>query len=410
MSVKAVFHRHVWSRLPRGLRREALFRATRLAAPRPDPDAPAAGPIYVAGALRTASGLGEAARLSYEALRRAGLDVRGVDLTAALMQREDKTDFAFVDGAGREGPGVVLLHVNGPVTPLAMLRLGRRFVRGKRIVGWWAWELPCVPDDWRHGAPFVNEAWTLSRFAAEAFVPLLGRAPPVLPPPCAMDVVAAPRPPRAPGDPFRVLTIFNVASSFARKNPFAALRAFRLAFGDDPAARMTLKLANSAAAPGFEAMLARETAGLANVEVIDRTLSSADLAALYERSDVLVSLHRAEGFGLTLAEAMARGLPAVGTGWSGSSDFLTDATGVPVPYRLVPAEDPQDTYHHPDMMWAEADVAAAAAALRRLREDPELARRLGEAGAAYAQARWTAPTYAARVRALLGWPEGAAHG
>lgn len=403
MSIKTAFHRHVWSRLPRGLRREALFRATKLIAPRPTAEAPAHGPIYVAGALRTASGLGEAARLSYEALRRAGLDVRGVDLTAALMQREDKADFAFVDGAGQAGQGVVLLHVNSPVTPLAMARLGRRFVTGKRIVGWWAWELPRVPNDWRHGLPFVNEVWTLSDFTAQALAPLLGYAPPALPPPCAMDVAAAARPCRERADPFRVLTIFNVASSFARKNPFAAMRAFRLAFGDDPSARLTLKLANAAAAPGFEALLARETMGLANVDIIDRTLSSADLSALYERCDVLISLHRAEGFGLTLAEAMARGRPAIGTDWSGSTDFLSAETGCPVPYRLTPAHDTQDTYHHPDMMWAEPDVTAAAAALRRLRDDPALAQRLGEGGAAYARAHWTAETYAARVRALLGW-------
>lgn len=409
MSIKTAFHSHIWRRLPHGLRREALFRVAGMIAPRPALDAPGLGPIFVAGALRTASGLGEAARLSYQALRRSGFDVCGVDLTAALMQREDKPDFAFSDGAGHEGPGVVLLHVNGPVTPLAMLRLGRRFVTGKRIVGWWAWELPRVPDDWRHGLPFVHEVWTLSDFTADALAQLDGRRPPTLPPPCAMDVVAAPHPLRAPDDPFRALTIFNVASSFARKNPFAAIRAFRAAFGDDPSVRLTLKLANPTAAAEFSGLLAREIAGLGNVEVIDKTLSSADLAQLYDRSDVLVSLHRAEGFGLTLAEAMARGLPAVATDWSGSTDFLSETTGIPIPYRLTPAIDSQDTYNHPDMLWAEANVEAAAEALRRLRDDPALARRLGEGGAAYARAHWTAATYAARVRSLLGRWEGA-HG
>lgn len=403
MTLKQTFHHHLWSRLPRGLRRETLFRATRLVAPRPTPDALARGPIFVAGALRTASGLGQAARLSYEALRRQGFDVRAVDLTAAQMQREDRADFDFEDGAGHRGEGVVLLHVNAPVTPLAMARLGRRFVEGKRIVGWWAWELPQTPTDWRHGLPFVHDVWTLSDFTARALAPLLGRKPAVLAPPCALDVTPVVRPPRSRGDEFRVLTIFNVASSFARKNPFAAVRAFRAAFGDDPSARLTLKLSNASSAPGFDALLARQTEGAGNIETINRTFSADELSALYERCDVVISLHRAEGFGLTLAEAMARGLPVVGTAWSGSADFLSDATGVPVSYRLVSACDPQHTYHFPSMSWAEADVEAAASALRRLRADPSGARRLGEAGAAHAAAHWTAPAYARRVRALLGW-------
>lgn len=400
MSFVSLVHRHVWGWFPRTLRREALFTATRLIAPRPAQNPPAIGPIYVAGALRTASGLGEAARLSYNALQDSGLDVRGVDLTSALMQRSD-ADFSFKDGAGEKGPGVVLLHVNAPVTPMAMAKLGRRFVAGKRIIGYWAWELPVAPRDWRHGLPFVNDVWALSSFTAEALRPLVGYLPPVLYIPCALDAAGYTPRKRQKDDPFSVLMIFNVASSVARKNPFAAIRAFKLAFGEDARTRLIVKLANAEASPGFMTLLAREIDGSANVEVIDKVMTAMDIANLYTSCDALISLHRAEGFGLPMAEAMARGIAVVGTDWSGSADFLNERTGIPIPYTLVPAQDPQATYDQPDICWAEADVPEAARALVRLRNNPDLARVLGQNAASYAQAHWTANAYAARMRDLL---------
>jgi glycosyltransferase involved in cell wall biosynthesis len=109
-------------------------------------------------------------------------------------------------------------------------------------------------------------------------------------------------------------------------------------------------------------------------------------------------LHRSEGFGLTLAEAMSRGLPVVATNWSGNVDFLTPETGIPIPYRLIPAEDPQGTYHHPQMSWAAADIDAAASALRRLRGDPALCSRLGCAAARFAARAWSAEAFTAAVR------------
>ena len=117
----------------------------------------------------------------------------------------------------------------------------------------------------------------------------------------------------------------------------------------------------------------------ANVVLRDEVLSGSDMQRLYAECDVLISLHRSEGFGLTIAEAMARGLPVVATDWSGNVDFLDASAGVPVPCRLIPARDVQGTYQFPDMRWADADIAAAAQALRRLRDDPALRERLGAA-------------------------------
>ena len=130
-------------------------------------------------------------------------------------------------------------------------------------------------------------------------------------------------------------------------------------------------------------------------------MSAAEIDDLYRDSDVVMSLHRSEGFGLVVAEAMLRGLPVIATDWSGTVDFVSPEWGFPIPYRLVPAEDPQDTYHHPDVKWADADVDAAADALRRLRSEPGVARALGTAGAVHAARVWSVAAYGDAVRAGL---------
>ena len=140
------------------------------------------------------------------------------------------------------GPGTILLYVNSPLVPLAMLHLGRHLTRGKHVVGCWAWELPKLPADWRHGVAFVHEIWMPSRFAAQAVASIAGGRPVrVVPYP-----VATRQPkltPRGHGAtrPFAVLSIFNIASSFARRHALAAIDAFRRAFADHLSTRLIVK-------------------------------------------------------------------------------------------------------------------------------------------------------------------------
>ena len=112
--------------------------------------------------------------------------------------------------------------------------------------------------------------------------------------------------------------------------------------------------------------------------MIDEVWPYAKVKALIAAADAVVSLHRAEGFGLIMAEAMALGTPMIGTGWSGNLDFMDETCAMVVPARLVPVEDPQGIYR--GQMWADPDIDAAAEALRRIRTEPGLAQRLSEAG------------------------------
>jgi glycosyltransferase involved in cell wall biosynthesis len=372
-----LMHR-LWRVLPAQQRHAAAAQATRLLAPRPDrAPALAQGSVAVAGELSRPSGLGEGARLMLAAVKLLGLAACPLDFG----------DPALGGPPGKlaippEGVALVV-HVNAPWLPLALLRAPRGLLRGRRIIGYWSWELPTMPPSWRVGVDFVHEVWVPSAFTAAAVRTMLPDSMPLQVVP-HMAAVAPPRPSgltRAdfglPDEAVVVLTSFSLASSLARKNPLAAIAAHRMAFGDRPDRILVLKLANAEAHPADLADLRRAVAGAANIRIDSRTLKLADSHALTACADIVLSLHRSEGFGLVPAEAMLLGRAVVATGWSGNMEFMDDGSAALVGARLVPASDPRGVFEAPGAEWAEPDVAEAAAHLRALADDPAAREALG---------------------------------
>lgn len=380
----------LWGMVPRAQRQALFYALTSTAAPRPD-RAPAGGkPVTVAGLLSTTTGLGEAARLCLGALTSLGVPTRSIDLSAAFDQAD------MPGGAPVTAPppppaageaGTLIVHINSPYLPFALWHIGRQRVRGRRVVGYWAWELPGVPASWRRGLPFVHEIWALSRFTADAIAPIATQPVRVVPLP-----LSPPRPAAVdragfglPADAFVVMAFFHMGSSFNRKNPLAAVAAFRAAFGDDPRAVLVLKVVDADVAPWARRRLEEAVAGASNIRVIERRLTGGEVTALLACADVVLSLHRAEGFGLVPAQGMQLGRAVVATGWSGNLDFMDADTSVLVGYRMVPVDDPQGTYDVAGQTWADPDVEEAAAALKALRDNPERRRDLGARAARKAE-------------------------
>ncbi len=374
-------HTHLWQRLPKRLRRAGLERAASLLAPRPSPNPHAGRMVVVAGVLRAATGLGQSARYCRQALASLGEPVETADVSDAFLAASSQVPVDPSDAASSDGPGIVIVHVNAPLLPLACLRLGGARLRDRVIVGYWAWELPSVPESWRRGADFVHEIWVPSHFVADAVRPIAdGRPVRVVPHPVALDFGEAPTPrPDDAGRPFTVLTMFDMSSGFSRKNPVGAIRAFRMAFEDDPSARLIVKCHSAAVYPEGRRQMLDAAAGAANILIDERTFDRSQVIAFLRQGDAFLSLHRSEGFGLGIAEAMAAGIPAVATNWSGNVDFCDEGNGMPVPVRMISASDPQGEYDHREQFWADPDLEAAASHLLRLRNDSKLRERLGRA-------------------------------
>jgi glycosyltransferase involved in cell wall biosynthesis len=388
MAVRDLHPLHrLWRGLPPGLRRAAFARTTAWLAPHPDKiPPPAQHGLAICGETTRASGLGEGARLMHAALPKLGLPTWLLDAAPRLPGEAAGQPIEMPP----EGVPLVL-HVNSPLLPAALLRLPRGALAGRRVIGYWAWELPTVPPTWQAGVPCVHEIWVPSRFTAAALESLAPGRVRVVPHP----VAASPPMPSAlrradfglPENAFIVLTSFSLASSFARKNPLAAIAAFRAAFGGAPDKLMVLKVSHAEFWPEDLATLRDAIADAPNIRLETRLLPAADSHALTACADVVLSLHRSEGFGLVPAEAMLLRRPVVATDFSGTTDFIGADCGVPVPFKLVPARDPRGVFEAVGAHWAEADVGEAAAALTDLEAQPDRRRALGEAAHAQASHR-----------------------
>jgi glycosyltransferase involved in cell wall biosynthesis len=374
---------------------------TALLAPRIDRGLPPARKgLAVAGELSRFSGLGEGARLIRSGLEALGVANWPVDVSAYLPADASRMP---TGGCASPPAGVPLvIHVNAPLLPLVLLRLPRGFSRGRRIIGFWNWELPDVPPDWRAGARFVHEVWVPSPFTATAIEPLLPGRVRVVPFPLA---VACPVPLTRdrgafglPESAVVVLVSMNLASSFERKNPMGAISAFRAAFGDRPDRVLVLKIGNPDHFPADFAHIAAAVDGASNIRIDTQSYPAAASHSLTAVADIVLSLHRAEGFGLVLAEAMLLAKPVIATGWSGNMAFMDPESAALVDYRMVPVDDPRQVYRN--STWAEPDQREAVSRLRHLADHPEARASLGARAMARAQERLGAGPLAAAVRGL----------
>jgi glycosyltransferase involved in cell wall biosynthesis len=345
-----------------------LGRRRRKTSPRP-------GPVCVVGFHGSVLGIGEAARACADALRLAGAQVTEWDISARFGHEVRLNSRASDQPPADAASLVIFLNPHELVQLAAMA--GPEPFRDRFCVGAWFWELEEVPRSWAPAMGYVDEVWAGSRFVAEAVARRAPRGLPIRVLPCPVPRGQG-RPDRAafglPEDKVVVLTAFDVRSGFNRKNPIAAVRAFRAANGDGRAL-MVCKAAGVEGAPDLVAALKAEIGQAGDVRLMTDWLTGAQMASLLASADIILSLHRSEGFGLLPAQAMAAGKAVVATGWSANLDFMTPDNSVLVDYVLQPVRDSQGLYA--GGRWAEADVADAAAKLKALIADPERRRALG---------------------------------
>lgn len=347
--------------------------------------------VVVVAALGRNNGITRGARLQAEALRAVGIETELLDATLAIRHPLFRA---------RHRPGTAyIIHNDGSQTANLIGSLLPHASSAYRIA-YWAWELADPPADWAGCDRTVHEIWTPSSFSRDSLARLTRRPIHVVP----HSIATKPARQRTPGEPFTVLTMADTRSSLSRKNPAGSVDAFRRAFGTSSSARLLLKLSGRTAdIAAFEAA-SGHALHADNIQIIRAHLDEADLASLYRSADVLLSLHRAEGFGLPMLDAMSHGVPAIATGWSGNLEFMNAENSLLVPYRLVPVVDASDIYRHGS--WAEPDLDAAAEALRALAGNPDLHARY--AAAAHRAAAAVTPNFPIDIPNRRTWPEASA--
>lgn len=342
-------------------------------------------------------GLGEGARLYSRALLESGYAVSlneiNIDLPHGLSDQSMSGDITT------EAPYAVnLIFANPDRFADALASIGRAKLDGRYVIAGWFWELEDIPDGWSSSLDLVDEILVSSTFVEQAFRRATDK--PVLRVPLPINGVSDSGLKREDfglsHDTFVFLSSFDFNSSLARKNPFAVIDAFRKAFPRKRSdVQLLLKSSNGHRYPRQLFKLLDAAASDHRIIVRDEVIQRAHIGALQRCANAYISLHRAEGFGLGLAECMSIGKPVVGTAWSGNLDFMSSTNSCLVDCRFVPVG--KDEYPHPTgARWAEPDVENAAAHMRRLVDEPLFARRIGEQAAADIQ-NMLSPRQATRI-------------
>ncbi len=337
--------------------------------------------VRLTGYMGHTLGLGAAARGYVEGLTAAGVPVSTVSvplhhLALPVALEEAYGEHGFEDLVHGARHGFEIVAVNADELPDFVERLGEDYFEGPRI-GIWGWETNSIPVRWQRAFALVEEIWVYSQFMAEnigsqAPVPVLALPPPVQCP-------SEPAPPQRLDVPdgFLFLFVFDYLSTVQRKNPVGLIEAFKRAFAPGEGPQLLIKTINAPLRPLSEEELLWAAHGREEIHVIDRSLSRSELNGVMAGCDCYVSLHRAEGFGLTLAEAMAIGKPTIATAYSGNVDFMNDANSYLVDYTIGRV-GPECEIYPPEGEWAEPSIEHAAELMRRVHRECEEAARKGE--------------------------------
>jgi glycosyltransferase involved in cell wall biosynthesis len=329
--------------------------------------------VRLVGLLSTATGIGQSARLCIADLERNNYRVAKKSLSRLFGVDQRVPYPAGPDRLASEA--LTIYHLNPPLMLLGMVASGLRSYYRSANVAYWAWELPELPPEWVVALSYVDAVMVPSRFCRDIVARHTDKPVLVVPHPVTALMPSAPAARQRDGGPFRVLNAFNCSSSLYRKNPDAIIDAFKLAFGTDSGAELILKVSDGRQHKADIALLESRIGGAPNIRIVDSLMSSEELDTLFRSVDAYVSLHRSEGFGLTVAEAVMRELPVVVTDWSGTTDFCEPGLAYAVENRLVPVADPHPAYCSiRDAVWAEPSVEDAARQLSEIRSRPQEAR------------------------------------
>jgi glycosyltransferase involved in cell wall biosynthesis len=333
--------------------------------------------VNVVGFFTAELGVGEAARLLISGLDAASVPALPIQGHLAPPSRQgEEFAYARIDEAAFP---INILCINGDGVPVFAREAGRGFFEGRHTIAMWWWEVGDPPANWSPAYEFIDEVWVASQHTYDAIaptspVPVVRVKLPVLEPTVAERTRAQLG---IPEEDFVFLYVHDYHSVAARKNPLGLIDAFRRAFPAGSGAKLVLKSINSETRPREHERVVLAASRHADITLLDAYVSGSEKNAIIAACDCYVSLHRSEGFGLTVAEAMLLGKPVIATRYGGTLEFTNDENSYLV--RFEPTAVGEGAYPYaPQDVWAEPDLDDAAALMRHVLAHPEEARERGD--------------------------------
>jgi glycosyltransferase involved in cell wall biosynthesis/2-polyprenyl-3-methyl-5-hydroxy-6-metoxy-1,4-benzoquinol methylase len=330
--------------------------------------------VNVAGYFRAEVGVGEAARHLIAAIESSGIPFETVTYSRT-PSRQEHLFSEQASSAARFDTNVIC--VNADQLSTFAYDMGPEFFAGRYSAGLWWWEVAEFPESLHAAFDTIDEVWVGSDFTRVAVAASTEK--PVLTIPLGLEVSDdAPLERRSLGLPegFLFYFTFDFFSVFERKNPIGVVEAFKRAFAPNEGPTLLLKSVNGDQRILDLERLRAAVADRPDIVLLDKYLSSSEKNALMASCDCYISLHRSEGLGLTIAEAMARGKPVIATGYSGNLTFMNESNSYLVRHTMAPIPAGCDPYPQ-GVLWADPDLDDASRLMRIVYEHQNEAAKTG---------------------------------
>lgn len=333
--------------------------------------------INVAGPFKGMLGLGTATRNYAIAIRNKKIPHV---LNTVTTGKKDKD--TYIEHFDNKNPHPInLLVFNADPSKWMYKKLGTEYFKNKYNIGIWFWELSNFPEKWIDRFQYYNEIWVASSFMANSiskYSPI-----PVKRITCPVEVderkfVKNKEKFGVKKDNFVFLFIFDFNSVFERKNPVGIIDAFNHAFNENENAVLIIKTINGNKYPEESKILANKCERK-NILLLNERMNNEKLMSLYASSDCYVSLHRSEGVGFSLAEAMLAKKPVIATPYGGNTDFMNENNSFLVKYDLIRLTSDHGLYEKGNV-WANPNLFHATSLMRYVYENPEATKKIAEKG------------------------------
>jgi len=357
--------------------------------------------VRLVGYMRAEVGTGESGRLMAAALEASG-EKYSIQIYADTRSRQnhpwngDSTALASYYDTN-------LICINADQLPVFAHEAGPEFFQNRYNIGLWFWETEIFPPSMHGSFNYLHEVWVTSEFNREAIakvspIPVFTIPHPLdVDPPVSKDISRATL--KLP-DGFLFLFSFDFFSVVERKNPVGVIEAFKRAFVPGEGPKLVIKSINGDQNLAELERLHYAGEGRPDIIIRDGYMTPAERNALYAACDCYVSLHRSEGFGLTIAEAMLLEKPAIATRYSGNLEFMTDSNSFLCGYDLRRVGRGFSPYP-PDARWADPKIDEAAELMRFVHRNPDEARRRGKKGRQDIHASWAPKNVALLIKSRL---------